>query len=132
MQCAVLAFCFKSTCLLFNSTVRYEFMKMKCMLHFLFSLQMCFPCIKSFTCGTLCYWGTPLFRSVLEWLFCSSFATGFWPTASMSASCSSLTCQVKCSIPFQYSTERRLLKTLNWLSGSVSDASAILKALPKV
>lgn len=59
------------------------------------AIQMCFHCTRSSTCGTRCCWVTPLSPSVSAWPYCSSSGTVSWPTASMSASYSSLTCQVR-------------------------------------
>lgn len=56
---------------------------------------MCFHCTRSSTCGTHCFWVTPLSPSVSVWPYCSSSGTVSWLMASMSASYSSLTCQVK-------------------------------------
>lgn len=58
-------------------------------------VQMCFRCTKSSICGTHCCWVTPLSPSASAWPYCSNSGTVSWLMASMSASYSSLTCQVR-------------------------------------
>ena len=56
--------------------------------------QTCSPCTRSCTCGTPCCWVTPPSRCASGWPSSTSCGTGFSPSASTSASCSSQTCQV--------------------------------------